>query len=80
MQNEQTLKGWMFINHIALQWYQELYIELKEKKLLTKISVSDCVKFLTDIKKVRINRKCYLNEVTSHTQKLAKKLELKIDI
>ena len=26
MQNEQTLNGWMFINHITLQWYQHLYI------------------------------------------------------
>jgi hypothetical protein len=27
MQDEQTLQGWMFINHIALQWYRHLYIE-----------------------------------------------------
>ena len=26
MQDEQTLKGWMFINHITLQWYQQLDI------------------------------------------------------
>lgn len=40
MQNEQTLQGWMFINHITLQWY--------------------------------------LNEFTSHTQKLIDKLAIKI--
>jgi len=32
MQNEQTLEGWTFINHITLQWYQQLYTELKDKK------------------------------------------------
>jgi len=39
MQNEQTLQGWMFINHITLQWYQQLYSELKAKGLLKQYSV-----------------------------------------
>ena len=49
MQNEQTLQGWMFVNHITLQWYQHLYIELKEKKLLKQISVNDYIQMLTDV-------------------------------
>jgi transposase len=70
MQNEQTLQGWMFINHICLQWYQSLYIELKEKDLIKKISVNDYIQQLTDIKKVNINQQWHLNEFTNATKKL----------
>jgi transposase len=78
MQNEQTLQGWMFVNHIVLQWYQHLYIELKEKKLLKSISVNDVIQLLTDVKKIRINNQYYLNEFTSHTQKVMGKLGIKM--
>lgn len=73
MQDEQTLQGWMFINHITLQWYQHLYIELKEKGLLKQISVNDYIQHLTDIKKIKINDQWYLNEFTLQTEKLLKK-------
>ena len=78
MQNEQTLQGWMFINHLVLQWYQYLYIALKEKGLLKKISVNDVIQHMTDVKKIRINDKWYLNEYTSYTQKLLEKLGISI--
>lgn len=74
MQDEQTLQGWMFINHITLQWYQQLYIELKEKSLLKKISVNDYVQMLTDLKKIRINGTWHLNEITSQAAKMMEKL------
>ena len=76
MQNEQTLKGWMFVNHITLQWYQHLYIELKTKNLLKKISVNDYIQLLTDVKKIRINDSWYLNEYTNETKKLIEKLKI----
>ena len=78
MQNEQTLQGWMFVNHITLQWYQHLYIELKTKNLLKKISVNDYIQLLTDVKKVLINENWYLNEFTNDTRKLIEKLKIKI--
>jgi hypothetical protein len=78
MQNEQTLQGWMFVNHITLQWYQHLYIELKEKKLLKQISVNDYIQLLTDVKKIKINNDWYLNEFTTQTQKLVDKLNIQI--
>ena len=37
MQDEQTLQGGIFVNHLVFQWYQHQYIELKEKDLLKKI-------------------------------------------
>lgn len=78
MQDEQTLKGWMFINHIALQWYQCLYLELKEKGLLKKYSVNDYIQILTDIKKIKINGEWHFNEVTSYTLKLVKKIGIEV--
>jgi len=79
MQNEQTLQGWMFVNHIALQWYQQLYIELKDKKLLKKISVNDYVQMLTDLKKIRINGTWHYNEITSHAAKMMEKTGIRMD-
>jgi hypothetical protein len=76
MQNEQTLEGWMFVNHIVLQWYQSIYIKLKEKNLLKAISVNDVIQLLTDVKKIKIDNNWYLNEFTSHTQKLMSKLDM----
>jgi transposase len=78
MQDEQTLQGWMFINHIVLQWYQHLYIELKENELLKKISVNDYIQLLTDIKKIKINDAWFLNEFTNQTKKLVAKLNIKL--
>ncbi len=76
MQNEQTLQGWMFINHIALQWYQRIYLQLKDKKLLSKYSVNDCIQMLLDIRKVKINQTWHLAEITATVEKFLHKLEL----
>jgi hypothetical protein len=78
MQDEQTLQGWMFVNHIVLQWYQHLYIELKEKELLKKISVNDYIQLLTDVRKVKINDAWHLNEFTNQTKKLIDKLGIRL--
>jgi transposase len=78
MQNEQTLQGWMFINHLTLQWYQHLYIQLKNKHLIKKISVNDYIQTLTDVKKIRINDQWHFNEFTAQTQKLMAKLGIKL--
>ena len=78
MQNEHTLQGWMFVNHITLQWYQHLYIELKTKNLLKKIAVNDYIQLLTDVKKIRINDSWYLNEYTNETKKIIEKLKIKL--
>ena len=79
MQDEQTLKGWMFVNHITLQWYQHLYIELKKKNLLKTYSVNDYIQMLTDLKKIKINENWYFSEITNQTQKMVEKLCLPID-
>jgi len=78
MQNKETLEGWLFINHICLQWYQDLYIELKDKKLLKKLSVNDYIQLLTDVKKIKINDQWHLNDFTNATKKLMISVEVKI--
>ncbi len=79
MQNEQTLHGWMFINHIALQWYQSLYLELKDKDLISKYSVKDYINHLSDARMIRINDQWHLAELSSNTRKLLAKLQISID-
>lgn len=76
MQNEQTLQGWMFINHITLQWYQQLYSELKVKGLLKQYSVNDHIQLLTDLKKIKINGEWHFNEITKSSTKMMEKLGL----
>lgn len=78
MQNEQTLQGWMFINHIALQWYQHLYCELKEKDMISKYSVNDYIQILTDAKMIKINNAWYQSEITKATQKLIQKIGINL--
>lgn len=78
MQDEQTLQGWIFVNHITLQWYQHLYLQLKEKDLIKSISVNDYIQLLTDVKKILINDTWHFSEFTNYTQKLIKKLGMEI--
>lgn len=76
MQNEKTLYGWTFINHICLQWYMKLYVELQDKKLISKISVNDYIQMLTDVKKININGQWQLNEFKNYTKKIMAKLDI----
>ena len=55
MQNEDALQGWMFVNHVALQWYYIIYRMLYQAKQLSRYSVADFIKHLYEIKTVRIN-------------------------
>ena len=72
MQNEQTLEGWMFINHIALHWYYKILQILKNKNLNKKFSPMDLIMFLKEIKKVKINNEWYTAEITKKTEELLK--------
>lgn len=78
MQNEETLQGWMFINHLTLQWYYIIYKMLKENELLGKYSVNDMIVHLKEVRKVRINNQWILEPITNHTQKLLDKLKISI--
>jgi transposase len=75
MQNEDRLQGWMFINHIALQWYQQIYLLLKDRQLISKYSVRDFLMLLRDVRKVRINDQWYTAEFTKAVGKLLDKVK-----
>jgi len=79
MQDEQTLHGWMFANHITLQWYQHLYMDLKTNGYLSKYSVNDYIQLMTDLKKIKINNTWHPNEVTSQTLKMVRKLGVPVE-
>jgi transposase len=76
MQNENTLQGWMFVNHIALQWYQHMYLKIAEKNLTNNLSVKDLISLLQNSRKVYINDEWLDSEITKDLGKLMKKLEL----
>lgn len=78
MHNEEALQGWMFINHIALQWYYLLYKMLKENDILKKYSVNDLIVHLKEIKKVRINQQWMIEPITASTDTLLQKLKISV--
>ena len=78
MQNEDGLQGWMFVNHIALQWYYIIYNMLHQAKQLSRYSVSDFIKHLYEIKKVRINDKWYPEPQIKATKILLEKINISI--
>jgi transposase len=78
MQDEDALEGFMFVNHIAIQWYYIIYKLLKENKLLKKYSVTDFIKLLVEIKKVRINEVWYNEPIIKRIGTLLDKLKISI--
>jgi hypothetical protein len=78
MQDEDALEGYMLVNHIAIQWYYIIYKLLKENKMLKKYSVTDFVKLLIDVKKVRINDVWYKEPIIKRIQTLLDKLKISI--
>jgi transposase len=78
MQNEQSLEGWMFINHIALQWYCKILQIIKSKELNSKYSPMDLLIFLKEIRKVNIDGKWYIAEITKKTASLMELLNIPI--
>ena len=78
MQNEPSLEAWMFINYIALHWYCILLNKLKKSGLNNKSSPMDLVKFLKEVKKVRMDGKWFDAEVTAKNTEIIKKLNILI--
>lgn len=78
MQNEEMLEGWMFVNHIALQYYHILYNRLKKKDLLKTYAVDDILLYLKHIRQIRINDQWTTTEVTTKITKALTKLDIHI--
>lgn len=74
MQQEEVLQGWMFVNHIALQWYYHLYNMLVRLELNGKYSVNDLLDHLQNIRMVKMEGKWHRSEAVKATQKLLDKI------
>ena len=78
MQNEDALKGWMFITHIAVQWYYRIYSMIKQDKMLKRYSVCDFILHLYEMKKVSINDSWVIEPVTNASVDMLEKLKIHI--
>lgn len=75
MQDNFSIEAWMFINYIALHWYYVMLNKLKSAKLNHKYSPMDLVKFLKEIKKVKVNGQWYNAEITAKTSEIIENLQ-----
>jgi transposase len=80
MQNEETLQGWLFVNHLALLVVYRMYHLLVQKKIIDKYSINDLITHLKEIRAVKINDKWRLAETVKTTSTLMAKLNLNIHI
>jgi hypothetical protein len=78
MQQEEVLQGWMFANHIALQWYYSLFHRLINTKQNSKYSVKDLIEHLQEIRMVKIDGNWTKAEVIKKSQQLLDKINLPI--
>lgn len=78
MQNEDALEGYLFVSHIALQWYYIIYNMLKEHDLTSKYSVTDFASHLKEMKQVKINDSWHIEPVIKASQAILKKMKISI--
>ena len=78
MQNEKSLETWAFINHISLILCYKVYNLLRDKKLISKYSISDFLDHLKYISKAKINGDWFISESTKRTKTLLMDIGLPI--
>jgi transposase len=78
MQRVEVLQGWLFINHIAVQWHYQLYHLLVKHDLLKKYSIQNLIQHLAEIKMLKINDSWTKAETIKATDNLLKKLSLPV--
>lgn len=78
MQRDEVLQGWLFINHIAVQWHYQLYHLLVKHDLLKKYSIQNLIQHLVEIKMIKINDTWIKAETIKATESLLKKLSLPV--
>lgn len=80
MQNEETLQGWLFVNHLALLAVYRIYHLLVEQKQIDKYSINDIIAHLKEIRTINIQNQWVLAEIVKSTSDLLTKLKLKLPI
>jgi len=78
MQNEDALEGYLFVSHIALQWYYIIFNMLKKLNQTSKYSVMDFVTHLKEIKQVKINQNWHIEPIIKTSQAILSKMKISI--
>jgi len=85
MQREESLNGWMFINHLSMKTIYSIYTTLKstdlnkKQKLNHKYSINDVVEHLKSIRKIKFSTNEYvLSEMNKSTKTLLDKIKISI--
>ena len=85
MQREESLNGWMFINHLSMMVIYRLFDQLKntalnkKQNLNHKYSINDVIMHLQSIKKIKYNQgKELITEPNKLTKTLLQKLKISI--
>lgn len=85
MQREQSLNGWMFINHLSMKMAYKLFMILKttplnkRQTLNHKYSIGDTIDHLKSIKKIQFGEKDFvISELNKATKNLLEKMKISI--
>jgi hypothetical protein len=78
MRTEQQMEGWMFLNHLALMLYYQLFNELRRLKLLSRYAPLEVLQYLERIYKIKINGRWSTSEIPKRARLIADKLDLPI--
>lgn len=85
MQWEESLQGWMFINHISMQLIYGLFRILKttplnkKQMLIHKYSINDTIEHMKSIKQIRFAQEEFvISEMNKSTKILLKQMKITI--
>ena len=78
MQSDNSMNGWMFINHVSVMLYYKLLNLIKSKNMEGQISPQDVLVILQKINKVKINNEWHISEISSKNIKTLTKLGLPV--
>lgn len=78
MQSDNAMEAWMFLNHLSMIMYYNLYNQLKTHNMLSRLSPADLLMRLSKINKIKINKSWLTSEINAKTLKLIKDLKIHI--
>jgi transposase len=78
MRTAQQMEGWMFLNHLALMLYYQLFKELARLDLLSRYSPMEVLQYLERIYKVKAKGQWRTAEIPKRARLVAEKLGLPI--
>ena len=80
MHSIESLRGWMFINHLAIVAYYRIYQLLKKTEILNKVSVNDILEYLYHVNIVNINGNWLTEKISTKNEKILGKIGIKLPI